>query len=152
MRNLGASCSGVMFRTLNPQVRGMKRSWKSRQVCRNKSAKEDRDKGGRYTDVFSVYINGKPCSHDNTFPSPFHADNGLLKQKGAVELGLGNTPKVNKCTESVLPSKVQPCFYMREVLWEVKETRPCLLGNGSYTDNHWENGRVRSFHISVCYS
>lgn len=54
---------------------------------------------------FSHYINGKPCSHDNTFPSPFHADNGLLKQKGAVELGLGDSPKANTCTENVLPQR-----------------------------------------------
>lgn len=54
---------------------------------------------------FSDYINGKPCSHDNTFPSPFHADNGLLKQKGAAELGPGDSPKANTCTGNVLPQR-----------------------------------------------
>lgn len=78
---------------------------------------------------FSDYINGKPCSHDNTLPSPFHADNGLLKQNGAVELGLRNSPKANKCTENVFTG-----ITVFIILWEAEKTQG-LSGIGSYTDN-----------------
>lgn len=66
---------------------------------------KNRDKGGSYTGVFMTTQTTNHVAMTTHF-LPHFTFSCLLKQKGDVNLGLGNSPKANTCSESVLPSLV----------------------------------------------
>lgn len=113
-----------MWNMLPSQVRGMRRSWKSRRERQRHQTQR----------CFSDCVNSKRRSHDNTFPLPFHAE---------AVLGSGLDISAEG-TEHFLASTA--LFIM---MWEVEETLCGPAGISSYTDNQWENGSVRSFHSGV---